>query len=78
MRKIMLGTALTAALALSAPSVASAAHTGCEHARTGTAHAKVPHRNQGTHQAHQSIPYCPPHDAPRHRQHGRPDHAGGH
>lgn len=75
MRKIMLGTALTAALALSAPSVASADHTGCEpHARTGTAHAKVPHRNQGTHQAHSSIPYCPPHDAPRHKQDGGMGH----
>ncbi len=65
MRKIFLGTALTAALALAAPSVAGATHTGCEHERTGQAHESVPHKNHGTHQAHGSIPYCPPSDAPR-------------
>lgn len=47
-------------------SPASATHTRCEHSRTTTAHASVPHLNQGTHRAHQSIPYCPPEDAPRH------------
>ena len=46
-------------------SAASATHTGCEHQRTAQAHASVPHLNEGTHTAHQSIPYCPPEDAPR-------------
>ena len=69
MRKTMLGTVLAAGIALAAPSVAGATHTGggCEHTRTTHAHQTVPHRNQGTHQAHSSIPYCPPHDAPRHK-----------
>jgi hypothetical protein len=44
-----------------------ATHTGCEHERTTQAHASVPHSSEGTHTAHQSIPYCPPEDAPRHR-----------
>lgn len=66
MRKALLTTAITASFALVPASVAGAAHTGCEHSRTGTAHAAVPHKNHGTHQAHQSIPYCPPEDAPRH------------
>ncbi len=52
--------------ALGPASGASATHTGCDHARTERAHASVPHRNQGTHTAHHSIPYCPPDDAPRH------------
>ncbi len=61
MRKTMLGTVLAAGIALAAPSVAGATHTGCEHHHgTGHAHKTVPHRNQGTHQAHQSIPYCSP------------------
>ena len=46
-------------------SAASATHTGCAHQRTTQAHASVPHLNEGTHTAHQSIPYCPPEDAPR-------------
>jgi len=72
MRKTMLGTALAAGIALAAPSVAGATHTGggCEHQRTTKAHKSVPHRNQGTHQAHSSIPYCPPRDAPRHKSGG--------
>jgi hypothetical protein len=68
----MTAAALGAALAL-VPATADAEHTGCEHQRTGQAHQSVPHKNHGTHQAHGSIPYCPPHDAPRHKQDG-----GGH
>lgn len=53
---------------------AIATHTGCAHdaGPTAKAHATVPHRN---HQAHMSIPYCPPHDAPRHG--GGGGHGGG-
>lgn len=60
---------MTASLVLLPASVAGAAHTGggCEHGVTQHAHDTVPHKNQGTHQAHASIPYCPPHDAPRHK-----------
>ncbi len=46
-------------------SAVGATHTGCEHARTTQAHASVPHLNEGTHTAHQNIPYSPPQDAPR-------------
>ena len=67
MRRALVTTAMTMSFVLVPASVAGATHTGCEHHTTGTAHAKVPHKNQGTHQAHQSIPYCPPEDAPRHR-----------
>ncbi|MDQ4068824.1 MAG: hypothetical protein M3203_05035 [Actinomycetota bacterium] len=66
MRRAVLALAAGATLALGSVSAAGATHTGCEHARTTKAHANVPHRNQGTHTAHHSIPYCPPHDAPRH------------
>ena len=66
MRRVLAIVPLAAALVLVPASAASATHTGCEH-RTDQAHASVPHRNQGTHTAHQSIPYCPPEDAPRHR-----------
>lgn len=69
MRRTVITTALAATLLLAPASGASATHTGggCEHHTTGQAHASVPHRNQGTHHAHQSIPYCPPDDAPRHK-----------
>jgi hypothetical protein len=75
MRRTMMSALLAAALVFGPATAASATHTGggCEHQRTTRAHEAVPHRNQGTHQAHQSIPYCPPHDAPRHR-----DTANGH
>lgn len=74
MRRTILSAMLTATLLVVPVSVASADHTGCEpHSRTQTAHERVPHRNQGTHQAHSSIPYCPPEDAPRHRN-GDNDH----
>lgn len=56
-------------IVLGSASGASATHTGCVHGVTSHAHATVPHRNQGTHRAHASIPYCPPHDAPRHGAH---------
>lgn len=64
---------MTASLVLIPASGASAVHTGggCEHGVTSHAHATVPHKphkhDRGTHQAHASIPYCPPHDAPRHK-----------
>ncbi len=69
MRRVVLILAAGATLALGSVAPAGATHTGngCEHARTGQAHASVPHLNEGTHTAHQSIPYCPPDDAPRHR-----------
>ena len=64
MRKLLvvLGVALVGVVVPA--SGAGATHTGCQHARTTKAHATVPHAN---HQAHHSIPYCPPHDAPRHK-----------
>ncbi len=69
MRKVLVFSALAVAGVLGSTSAASATHTGdgCVHRATGQAHASVPHRNQGTHKAHSSIPYCPPHDAPRHK-----------
>lgn len=69
LRRILLSTALAATLVLAPVTAASADHTGdgCEHRRTTQAHDRVPDRN---HQAHSSIPYCPPHDAPRHRDKG--------
>lgn len=75
LRRTLLSTALAATLVSAPVTAASADHTGdgCQHERTTTAHERVPHRNQGTHQAHSSIPYCPPDDAPRHR-----DGDGGH
>lgn len=80
MRKTMLGTVLAAGIALAAPSVAGATHTGCTHENqpTSNAHSSVPHRNHGTHQAHQSIPYCPPNDAPRHKGGGARHKGGAH
>lgn len=74
--RTVLTAALTATLLLAPATGASATHTGdgCEHHTTTHAHATVPHRNQGTHQAHGSIPYCPPDDAPRHMDSGD----GGH
>lgn len=54
---------------------ASADHTGCEpHSRTDTAHDRVPHNTDGNHTADDSIPYCPPDDAPRHQQDDGGDH----
>ena len=67
MRRVVVTFSLAAMMVLGPASAAGADHTGCEHARTARAHEVVPHRNQGTHQAHMSIPYCPPEDAPRHR-----------
>ncbi len=67
MRRVVAIFTAGAAMVLGPASGASATHTGCEHHTTGQAHASVPHRNQGTHTAHSSIPYCPPEDAPRHR-----------
>jgi len=72
MRKIAAVCALGAGLVVVSASGATADHTGCPHdaGPTANAHATVPHRN---HQAHMSIPYCPPEDAPRHGGQG----AGG-
>ncbi len=66
MRRFAAMFVLGAGIVVSSASGASATHTGCEHGVTSNAHAAVPHRNHGTHQAHSSIPYCPPGDAPRH------------
>lgn len=58
----------TAALLVVPLTAASAEHTGCEpHDRTTHAHETVPHETDGNMTAHQSIPYCPPDDAPRHK-----------
>ncbi len=68
MRKTLLGTVLAAGIALAAPSVAGATHPasgGCVH-HHGTGHAH--HQGKKSHQAHQSIPYCPPADAPGHER----------
>lgn len=65
MRRIAVLLALGAMTAIVPASPAAATHTGCEHGATAHAHATVPHRNHGTHTAHQNIPYCPPEDAPR-------------
>ena len=67
MRRVVAIITLGAAMVIGPASVAGATHPGCEHHTTGQAHASVPHRNQGTHTAHQSIPYCPPEDAPGRR-----------
>jgi hypothetical protein len=69
MRKVLATFTLATMMVLGPATAASATHTGngCEHRATGQAHASVPHRNHGNHQAHSSIPYCPPDDAPRHR-----------
>jgi hypothetical protein len=65
MRRVLVTFGLAAGMVLGPASAAGATHTAdCEHARTTRAHHAVPHRN---HQAHMSIPYCPPEDAPRHR-----------
>lgn len=64
MRRVLAAVAVAATGIVLPASVAGATHTGCEHARTMVAHATVPHDN---HQAHHSIPYCPPEDAPRHK-----------
>ena len=58
---------MTASLVLVPASGASATHTGCEHGVTQHAHDTVPKKTHGNHRAHASIPYCPPHDAPRHK-----------
>jgi hypothetical protein len=64
MRRVLVTFSLGAVMVLGPASAAGADHTGCKHAKTARAHEVVPHRN---HQAHMSIPYCPPEDAPRHR-----------
>ncbi len=61
-RRLAVISALAAAAMVGPTSTAGAAH--CEHERTTQAHASVPHLNEGTHHAHESIPYCPPADAP--------------
>ncbi len=66
MKRLVLTLTAGATMALGSVSAAGADHTGCAHARTAQAHASVPHLNEGTHTAHQSIPYCPPEEAPRH------------
>jgi hypothetical protein len=66
-RKLAAVSTLALAAAIGPASAASATHTGCEHERTTQAHASGPHLNEGTHTAHESIPYCPPEDAPRPR-----------
>ena len=65
MRRLLAGLAVGVVAAIGPIGPAAATHTGggCQHGVTAHAHATVPHRN---HQAHMSIPYCPPHDAPRH------------
>lgn len=70
MRKTMLGTVVAAGIALAAPSVAGATHTGggCQHQRTTQAHQSVPHHSKGNHNAHKRIPYCPPNDTPGHER----------
>lgn len=77
-RKSLTTAALTATLLLVPATGASATHTGdgCEHHTTTHAHATVPHKTDGNHQAHSSIPYCPPDDAPRHKDNGNGH--GGH
>ncbi|HEV2770175.1 MAG TPA: hypothetical protein VGV40_08350 [Solirubrobacteraceae bacterium] len=67
MRKTMLGTVVAAGIALAAPSVAGATHTGggCVH-HHGTGHAH--HQGNKSHRAHQAIPYCPPTDTPGHER----------
>ena len=68
MRKVLIGLAVGAVAAIGPVSPAGATHTGCPHGGvTANAHATVPHRTHGNHIAHQSIPYCPPDDAPRHQ-----------
>ena len=64
-RRIAAVTALGIGIVVGFAPAAGATHTGCAHRTTTKAHATVPHRNHGTHQAHSSIPYCPPEDAPR-------------
>lgn len=71
MRRTLMTAAMTAMLMVVPLVGASAEHTGCEpHTRTTHAHNTVPHMTDGNHQAHGSIPYCPPQDAPRHMQGG--------
>ena len=67
MRRFVIGCAFGTVMVLGPATAAGATHTGCEHRATEQAHASVPHRNEGTHTAHGSIPYCPPDDAPRDR-----------
>ncbi len=68
MRKVFVALAIGGAAAGMPVAPAGATHTGggCPHGVTAHAHATVPHHNQGNHNAHERIPYCPPHDAPRH------------
>lgn len=74
MRRALVAAAVGALALIGPASTAGATHTGggCPHGVTSKAHATVPHRTHGNHNAHQRIPYCPPHDAPRHKD------AGGH
>lgn len=66
MRKFVAIVTVGTAVLVSSASSAGAEHTGCEHSKTQQAHASVPHRTEGNHNAHQRIPYCPPEDAPGH------------
>ncbi len=65
MRRVLAGLAVGAVAAIVPVAPAAATHTGggCPHGVTANAHSRVPHH---AHQAHMSIPYCPPIDAPRH------------
>lgn len=72
-RRTLVTSILAATLLVVPASLAGATHTGdddCHGSHSGLAHAHstIPHFDHapGTHQAHQSAPYCPPHDAPRH------------
>ena len=65
------------AIALIAPMSPAGATPGggCEHGVTAHAHDTVPHDTEGNGTAHENIPYCPPHDAPRHTAAAGGDHA---
>ena len=69
MRKVLVAMGVGAVALIGSTSPAGAEHTGggCQHGVTAHAHATVPHHTDGNHNAHQNIPYCPPHDAPRHK-----------
>lgn len=69
MRKVLVAMGAGAVALIGSTSPAGAGHTGggCTHSVTLHAHQTVPHHAQGNHTAHANIPYCPPHDAPRHK-----------
>lgn len=68
-RRTLVTSILAATLLVAPASLAGAHHMeDCHGENPGLAHAHstIPHGNQGLHKAHQSAPYCPPKDAPRH------------